>query len=554
MADDLVQNPEKNYGGLVEVLVDLQQLLAGRPSFKDKYQSRIEMVQQKISAIEKRSRVSLESDRPEDDNPKKVKRSEPSHETWVDDPEDTDKFTVLMRNDPKFVRSPSLEEMKPLFDSSSPIELRLSAREKLDKAYKRSQSRSDTNSPQADTAASTTDTSSAKQHADKQEPSRAGNEKEVEERLIRENEIRNFRPSNNYYILLGVPMNASMEQIKTAYKGLAKKFHSDVVLDLSPELQLKSQRIIQAINEAKSVLSNDAKRAQYDLTQPIVRTNEARPGVRQEARRAHPLDDFFRDLFNGGFSMGNFDMSGFGSPPFAQKPRTPETPVQKAEAQSRAKEQQMRTLENNVRRARNIGEIVTALEELQKLGYSLEYTNYQDYHPARGFGKNHFSAEQLIALINTAVKNMRAEPRVFDASIDALPGEMNIKYRVKSELENRRDAFDTLRKVDPNLGEIRTALEQLSRMTDQVTTKVNGLSEKVNLEQQIDFIRKISVFRSQPESANTLITQVTHWNDIDLKIYYELREKSYSRRWENSIIPPSIAQRYKEYIMKRASG
>jgi molecular chaperone DnaJ len=66
-------------------------------------------------------------------------------------------------------------------------------------------------------------------------------------------------PTKDYYATLGVARNASAEDIKRAYRTLARKHHPDVAEDKArAELQFKE------INEAYEVLSDPQKRAQYD--------------------------------------------------------------------------------------------------------------------------------------------------------------------------------------------------------------------------------------------------------------------------------------------------
>lgn len=67
--------------------------------------------------------------------------------------------------------------------------------------------------------------------------------------------MQNFR---NYYEILGVEKNASAEEIKKAYRKLARRYHPDMNPgDKSAEEQFKS------INEAYDVLSDESKRVQY---------------------------------------------------------------------------------------------------------------------------------------------------------------------------------------------------------------------------------------------------------------------------------------------------
>lgn len=62
----------------------------------------------------------------------------------------------------------------------------------------------------------------------------------------------------DYYKILGVEKGASKEEVKKAYKTLAKKYHPDLNKESSATEKFKE------INEAAAVLGDDKKRAQYN--------------------------------------------------------------------------------------------------------------------------------------------------------------------------------------------------------------------------------------------------------------------------------------------------
>ena len=64
--------------------------------------------------------------------------------------------------------------------------------------------------------------------------------------------------NKDYYSILGVDKNASDDEIKSAYRRLAKKYHPD--LNKTEEAAAKFKEI----NEAYQVLGDSQKRASYD--------------------------------------------------------------------------------------------------------------------------------------------------------------------------------------------------------------------------------------------------------------------------------------------------
>lgn len=66
--------------------------------------------------------------------------------------------------------------------------------------------------------------------------------------------------AKDYYQILGVPRNASEEDIKKAYRNMAMQYHPD----RNPDKEAWANEKFKGINEAYAVLGNPEKRQQYD--------------------------------------------------------------------------------------------------------------------------------------------------------------------------------------------------------------------------------------------------------------------------------------------------
>lgn len=113
----------------------------------------------------------------------------------------------------------------------------------------------------------------------------------------------------DYYQVLGVEKNASADDIKKAYRKLARKFHPDI----NPN-DKEAHKKFQQINEANEVLSDAEKRKKYDRYGKDWQHGEAYEQARQNQRQQYTYNgeefsgdygddrfsDFFSSLFGGG--------------------------------------------------------------------------------------------------------------------------------------------------------------------------------------------------------------------------------------------------------------
>jgi curved DNA-binding protein len=113
----------------------------------------------------------------------------------------------------------------------------------------------------------------------------------------------------DYYKILEVPKDASPEDIKKAYRKLARKYHPD----LNPKDKEANKRF-QFINEANEVLSDPEKRKKYDKygedwthADQFEKARESQRSTRQQTEDPFAGDfgsgeysDFFEQMFGAG--------------------------------------------------------------------------------------------------------------------------------------------------------------------------------------------------------------------------------------------------------------
>lgn len=103
----------------------------------------------------------------------------------------------------------------------------------------------------------------------------------------------------DYYSILGVSKTASADDIKKAYRKLARKYHPDINQDNED-----AKKKFQQINEANEVLSDPEKRKKYDEYGENWKHAEEYEKAKQQQAQNGGFADF------GGFGGGSYSFSG----------------------------------------------------------------------------------------------------------------------------------------------------------------------------------------------------------------------------------------------------
>ncbi len=128
----------------------------------------------------------------------------------------------------------------------------------------------------------------------------------------------------DYYEVLGVDKNATQNEIKSAFRKLAKKYHPDVSKEPDAEEKFKEAQ------EAYAVLSDETKRKQYDQFGHSAFDNNGAGGYDFSG---FDFSDIIREAFGGSFGGGfsnfsDFGFSGFGGGSTSRPTKGPDTVIQ----------------------------------------------------------------------------------------------------------------------------------------------------------------------------------------------------------------------------------
>jgi DnaJ-class molecular chaperone len=147
-----------------------------------------------------------------------------------------------------------------------------------------------------------------------------------------------MEPNKDYYKILGVAESASVDEIKSAYRKLAKKYHPD----MNPNDRKGAEQKFKEMSEAYYVLGDQKRKQEYDMFRKGGYAYDGRAGqsyantqgfdiedllshlgyaTRQSGKRQRSTQmdfDIFDDVFGEAFSRG--ERGGF-SRVYANAPR-----------------------------------------------------------------------------------------------------------------------------------------------------------------------------------------------------------------------------------------
>ena len=236
----------------------------------------------------------------------------------------------------------------------------------------------------------------------------------------------------DYYVTLGVSRTASDDEIKKAFRKLARKYHPDVAKD-----KKLGEEKFKEINEAHEVLSDPIKRKQYDELGPNWKEGSAyqrragqQPGRNGSTRHQQGDDfhfegtgfsDFFEQMF-GGRGRSGFSPQGDGtdSDPFGQSHGS--TPGRDIE-----------------------GDILVTLDEV--VNGAVRELSLLSNDPRNGQAKTHHFKVRIPAGIHEG-QRIRVPGKGGEGSGQALPGDLYLRVRLAAHPDFRVRGADLFYDLD----------------------------------------------------------------------------------------------------------
>jgi len=101
-----------------------------------------------------------------------------------------------------------------------------------------------------------------------------------------------MQPNKDYYKILGVSEKANIDEIKKAYRQLAKKYHPD----MNPNDRKGAETKFKEISEAYYVLGDEKRKQEYDMMRKGGYAYQGRPGQSYAYAQGFDIDDLLSHL------------------------------------------------------------------------------------------------------------------------------------------------------------------------------------------------------------------------------------------------------------------
>ena len=185
--------------------------------------------------------------------------------------------------------------------------------------------------------------------------------------------------NKNYYDILQINQNASLEIIEKAYKTLAKKYHPDLQEENNKK---EAEEILKEINEAYEILSNPDKKAIYDqnLKNETISQEDYDKIYYQNEELKAELNNLKNNISNTTTSS-NINLSSFNNSlnKNSQPNQEDIERIKKEEQELEFKKQQLQYQEQ-MEQARQKAYHDAYIQDLKNLGYIIKYKkSFKDY-------------------------------------------------------------------------------------------------------------------------------------------------------------------------------